>query len=416
MERVVITGIGLVTPLGQTAESTWEALLQARSVARTIKAFDASAFATKFACEVDAWDATPWFTGRELRHVDRVVQFGVAAAMMAIDDAGLRLPMDDDAAERWGAYIGSGMGGIITLEQTMASYVAKGPRYGISPYFVTDIISNMIPGMVSLRANFRGANMSHVSACATGGHAIGEAMRAIRHGYIDGAVAGGAEATISPLGIGGFSSLRAMSTRNADPLAACRPFDRDRDGFVMGEGGAVVVLESLTAAKRRGANILAEVVGYGATADAHHITAPAPDGHGAARAMRMALADAAWSPDRVDYINAHGTSTPLNDAAETAAVHKVFGAHAKSLWMSSTKSMTGHMLGAAGAAEAAFCALALAHGVVPPTANYQTPDPDCDLDYVPNQARTKLVRGALSTAIGFGGTNSVLALAKWEGQ
>ncbi|MBK9070379.1 MAG: beta-ketoacyl-ACP synthase II [Myxococcales bacterium] len=414
MERVVITGIGLVTPLGPTAESTWEALLQAKTVAAPITAFDASAFATKFACEVRGWDATPWFSSRDLKHVDRVAQFGVAAAMMALADAGLTLPLAEAEADRWATYIGSGMGGIITIEHTMATYAAKGPRYGISPYFVTDIISNIIPGMVSLRGNLRGANMSHVSACATGGHAIGEAMRAIRHGYVDGAVAGGAEATISPLGIGGFSSLRAMSTRNDEPATACRPFDRDRDGFVMGEGGAVVVLEGLTKAKRRGARILAEVVGYGASADAHHITAPSPDGQGAARAMRMALADAKWSPDRIDYVNAHGTSTPLNDAAETAAMHHVFGAHARRLSVSSTKSMTGHMLGAAGAAEAAFCALALARGVVPPTANYATPDPACDLDYVPNEPRQVQVRGAMTNAIGFGGTNAVLALAKWE--
>jgi 3-oxoacyl-[acyl-carrier-protein] synthase II len=416
MRRVVITGIGLITPIGNDRESTWQGLMAGRSGAGPITQFDASAYATKFACEVKNWDASPWFDKRELKHIDRFLQFGVAAALMAVEDAGLpdrRVPAD--AADAWGCYIGAGLGGLRTLEDTHDSGRAKGPRHGFSPYFVTDIIINMAPGLASIRTGARGPNMSHVSACSTGAHSIGEAARLIRHGYADGMIAGGAEATIAMLGVGGFNAMRAMSTRNDDPQRASRPFDLDRDGFVMAEGAGVVVLEELEAARARGARIYAEVAGYAANADAHHITAPAPEGIGAQRCMRAALADARLAPDAIGYVNAHGTSTEFNDRNETAAIKAVFGDHARALAVSSTKSMTGHMLGAAGSVEAGICALALSRGVLPPTINYDTPDPACDLDYVPNQPREVQVDAALSNSFGFGGTNAALVVSRWRG-
>jgi 3-oxoacyl-[acyl-carrier-protein] synthase II len=416
MRRVVITGIGLITPVAHDREATWQALLAGRSGAGPITLFDASDYATRFACEVKAWDPSPWFEKRELKHLDRFLQFGVAASLMAMEDAGLPgRQVPEDAADRWGVYIGAGLGGVKTIEDTHDSGRAKGPRYGFSPYFVTDIIINMIPGLVSIRTGARGPNMSHVSACSTGAHSIGEAMRLIRHGYADGMIAGGAEATITMLGVGGFNAMRALSTRNDAPSKASRPFDKDRNGFVIAEGAGVVILEELEAARRRGARIYAELTGYGANADAHHITAPAPEGIGAQRCIRAALADARVTPTAIGYINAHGTSTEMNDKNETAAVKAVFGDHARALAMSSTKSMTGHMLGAAGAVEAAVCALALQRGVLPPTINYETPDPECDLDYVPNQPREVAVEAALSNSFGFGGTNAALVLGRWKG-
>lgn len=415
MRRVVITGLGLVTPIGIGVDATWQALLAGKSGAGPITNFDATGYASQFACEVKDWAAAAptWFDKRELKHYDRFLQFGVAAAMMAMDDAGFadrKVPAGEE--DRWGCYIGAGLGGVETIENTHDTGRSKGPRYGFSPYFVTDIIINMVPGMVTIRTGARGPNFSHVSACSSGAHSIGEAMRAIRHGYADGMIAGGCEATITMLGVGGFNAMRAMSTRNADPAGASRPFDNDRDGFVIGEGAGVVILEELEHARARGARIYGEVRGYAAGSDAHHVTAPAPEGIGAQRCMRAALADANLAPTEIGYINAHGTSTDANDKNETAAIKAVFGDHAKKLAVSSTKSMTGHMLGAAGSVECAISALALTHGVLPPTINYTTPDPDCDLDYVPNQARPQRVDAILSNSFGFGGTNACLVLAR----
>jgi len=413
--RVVVTGIGLVTPIGNDLETTWSSLLAGKNGAGPITQFDCTDFATKFACEVKGWDASKWFDKRELKHVDRFLQFGIAAAMMAVDDAGLAGKVPAGQEHRWGAYIGAGLGGVKTIEDTYAATKAKGPRHGFSPYFVTDIIINEAPGMVSIRTGATGANISHVSACSTGAHSIGEALRAIRHGYADGMIAGGTEATISILGVGGFNAMRAMSTRNDAPEKASRPFDKDRDGFVIGEGSGILVLEELEAAKKRGARIYCELTGYGATSDAHHIAAPAPEHRGAQACFRVALEDAGLPAAAIGYINAHGTSTELNDKNETIATKVVFGDHAKKLAMSSTKSMTGHTLGAAGGIEAGITALAIARGVLPPTTNYDTPDPDCDLDYVPNQAREQRVDHAMSNSFGFGGTNAALVMSRYKG-
>ena len=415
MRRVVITGIGLLTPVGNDLETTWASLLAGKSGAGPITLFDTTTFATHFGCEVKQWDPSKFFDKREIKHIDRFLQFGVAAAMMAMTDSGLGAKVPEAETERWGVYIGSGLGGVRTIEDTIAAEKAKGPRYGFSPYFVTDIIINEAPGMVSIRTGATGPNFSHVSACATGAHSIGEAMRTIRHGYADGMIAGGAEATISILGVGGFNAMRAMSTRNDAPEKASRPFEKDRDGFVIGEGAGVVVLEELEHAKRRGARIYCEVVGYGANSDAHHVAAPAPEHRGAQRCFKLALDDAKLAPSAIGYINAHGTSTELNDLNETIAMKAVFGDHAKKLAISSTKSMTGHTLGAAGGIEAGITALAIARGVLPPTTNYDTPDPLCDLDYIPNVAREQRVDIAMSNSFGFGGTNAALIMSRYKG-
>ncbi|MFN0248540.1 MAG: beta-ketoacyl-ACP synthase II [Kofleriaceae bacterium] len=413
--RVVITGIGLVTPLGNDAESTWSALLAGKNGAGPITQFDVTQYATKFGCEVKNWDASKWFDKRELKHVDRFLQFGLAASMMAVEDAGLGTKVPVGAEERWGCYIGSGLGGVKTIEHTFEATQQKGPRHGFSPYFVTDIIINEVPGMVCIRTGATGPNFSHVSACATGAHSIGEAMRAIRHGYVDGMIAGGTEATISILGVGGFNAMRAMSTRNDDPTHASRPFDKDRDGFVIGEGAGVVVLEDLESAKKRGARIICELIGYGANSDAHHVAAPAPEHRGAQACFRLAVNDARIDGSAIQYVNAHGTSTDLNDKNETLAMKKVFGDHARKMAISSTKSMTGHTLGAAGGIEAGITALAIARGVLPPTTNYMTPDPECDLDYIPNTAREQRVDVAMSNSFGFGGTNAALIVQRYKG-
>jgi 3-oxoacyl-[acyl-carrier-protein] synthase II len=415
MRRVVITGIGLITPIGNDLESTWSSLLAGKNGAGPITRFDTTRFATKFACEVKGWEPSKFFDKRELKHLDRFLQFGVAAGMMAVADAGLGTRVPEAEADRWGSYIGAGLGGVQTIEDTYVAQAAKGPRYGFSPYFVTDIIINEAPGMISIRTGATGPNFSHVSACSSGAHSIGEAFRTIRHGYADGMIAGGTEATIAILGVGGFNSMRAMSTRNDAPEKASRPFDRDRDGFVIGEGAGVVVLEELEHAKQRGARIYAELVGYAANSDAHHVAAPAPDHRGAQACFRTALKDARMEPSAIAYINAHGTSTDLNDKNETIAVKAVFGDHAKKLAMSSTKSMTGHTLGAAGGIEAGILALALARGVLPPTTNYENPDPDCDLDYIPNQAREQRIDAAMSNSFGFGGTNAALIMTRYKG-
>ncbi|MBA3539457.1 MAG: beta-ketoacyl-ACP synthase II [Deltaproteobacteria bacterium] len=417
MRRVVITGIGLITPIGNDLESTWSALLAGKNGAGPTTLFDTTQFATKFSCEVKGWEAiaAKYFDKRELKHIDRFLQFGVAAGMMAVADAGLgsRVPEGDE--ERWGSYIGAGLSGVRTIEDTLAAAKEKGPRYGFSPYFVTDIITNEAPGMIAIRTGATGPNFSHVSACATGAHSIGEAMRTIRHGYADGMIAGGCEATITVLGVGGFNAMRAMSTRNDAPEKASRPFDKDRDGFVIGEGAGVLVLEELEYAKKRGARIYGEVAGYAANCDAHHVAAPAPQHKGAQACFRMALRDAKMTGPEIGYINAHGTSTDLNDKNESFAVKTVFGDHAKKLAMSSTKSMTGHTLGAAGGIEAGITALAITRGVLPPTTNYETPDPDCDLDYVPNVAREVRVDAAMSNSFGFGGTNAALIMTRYKG-
>jgi 3-oxoacyl-[acyl-carrier-protein] synthase II len=415
MRRVVITGIGLVTPIGNDLESTWSALLAGKSGAGPITLFDTTHFATKFGCEVKGWDGSKFFDKRELKHLDRFLQFGVAAGLMALKDAGYDGKVPEAEADRWGSYIGAGLGGVKTIEDTHTSQAAKGPRHGFSPYFVTDIIINEVPGAVAIRTGATGPNFSHISACSSGAHSIGEAMRTIRHGYADAMIAGGTEATITVLGVGGFNAMRAMSTRNDAPEKASRPFDNDRDGFVIGEGAGVVVLEELEHAKARGARIYAEVIGYAANCDAHHIAAPAPEHRGAQACFRTALKDARIDASAIGYINAHGTSTDINDKNETIAVKAVFGDHAKKLAMSSTKSMTGHTLGAAGGIEAAITALAIVRGVLPPTINYDTPDPDCDLDYVPNQAREQRVDIAMSNSFGFGGTNAALILQRYKG-
>ncbi len=413
--RVVITGIGLITPIGNDAETTWSSLLAGVNGAGPTTLFDTTEFATKFSCEVKNWEPAKWFDKRELKHLDRFLQFGVAAGMLAVEDAGLGTKVPVGLEHRWGTFIGAGLGGVRTIEDSYAAAKVKGPRHGISPYFVTDIIINELPGMVSIRTGATGPNISHVSACSTGAHSIGEAFRTIRHGYADGMICGGAEATISILGVGGFNSMRAMSTRNADPQHASRPFEKDRDGFVIGEGAGVVVLEDLESAKKRGARIYAELIGYGANSDAHHVAAPAPEHKGAQACFKVAIEDAKLNLDQIQYINAHGTSTDLNDKNETLAVKRVFGDHAKKLAMSSTKSMTGHMLGAAGGVEAAITAMALQRGILPPTTNYVTPDPECDLDYVPNVPREQRIDYAMSNSFGFGGTNAALVLSRYKG-
>ena len=410
--RVVITGIGLVTPLGIGIEENWQALTAGRSGIAPITQFDASAFATHIAGEVKGFDPTRWMEKREAKSIDRFLQFALAAGKMALEDAGLPQKFEGEAAERAGCYVGAGLGGVITIERTHEAYQQKGPRHGFSPFFVPAIIVNMAPGLLSIHHNLRGPNFSHVSACSTGAHSIGEAARAIAYGTCDVIVAGGAEATISPLGIGGFNAARAMSTRNDAPTKASRPFDAERDGFVVAEGAGIMVLEEYEAAKRRGARIYGEVKGYAATSDAHHMTAPAPDAEGAQRCMRLAIKDAGIPAESIGYINAHGTSTKFNDAGETKAVKAVFGEHARKLAVSSSKSMTGHMLGAAGGVETAYCALVLQRNVLPPTINQEHPDPECDLDYVPNQAREKRVEAVLTNSFGFGGTNATLILTR----
>ncbi len=410
--RVVVTGIGLCTPVGIGTEESWAGLIEGRSGIGPISRFDATNFATKFAGEVKGFDPTRWMTSREAKQVDLFIQFAIAAGTMAMSDSGLTV--SGELAERVGCYVGAGLGGLATLEATHSTLQAKGPRHGISPFFVPQIIINLAPGQLSIRFGAKGPNMSHVSACSSSAHAIGEAMRTIQHGDADAMICGGAEATITPLGVGGFNSMRALSTRNDEPKLASRPFDRDRDGFVIAEGAGILLIEELDHARKRGARIYAELCGYAANADAHHITAPAPEGEGAQRCMKLALKDAGWQPEDVGYINAHGTSTKMNDSNETFAIKKVFGDHARKLMVSSTKSMTGHMLGAAGGVETGICALAIARGVIPPTINYTTPDPDCDLDYVPNTARRSQVRRALTNSFGFGGTNACLALAAIE--
>ncbi len=410
--RVVMTGAWAVTPVGNTAEEFWASLLAGRSGIGPITRFDASQMPTRIAGEIKGFDPLKYIDKKDDRKFDRFLKYAVACAVMAVEDAGLK--MDRVDATRFGVLVGSGIGGIETLLEQYAILTEKGPDR-VSPFFVPMIIVNMASGVISMRFGARGPNSSVVTACATGNHAIGDAMRIIQRGDADVMIAGGAEAIIVPLTIAGFCQMKAMSTRNDDPTKASRPFDAERDGFVCGEGGGLVVLESLEHARAREARIYAEIVGYGMTGDAHHMTAPDPEGDGAARAMAAALRDAALEPSSVGYINAHGTSTPYNDKFETIAIKRVFGDHAKKLAVSSTKSMTGHLLGAAGGIEAIATAFALHHGMLPPTMNYEKPDPDCDLDYIPNQARKQEIEVALSNAFGFGGTNATLAFKKYRG-
>jgi len=409
--RVVITGVGAVTPVGNTADEFWASLIAGRSGIGPITRFDSAGYATRIAGELKDFDPLTYIDKKDDRKFDLFLKYAVACAVMAVEDAGLKTDRVD--ATRFGVLVGSGIGGIETLLDNYETLRTKGPDR-VSPFFVPMIIVNMASGVISMRFGAKGPNSSVVTACATGNHAIGDATRIIQHGDADVMIAGGSEAIIIPLTIAGFCQMKAMSTRNDDPTRASRPFDAERDGFVCGEGGGLVVLESIEHARKRDARIYAEVVGYGMTGDAHHMTAPDPEGDGAARAMAAALRDAALEPLAVGYINAHGTSTPYNDKFETLAIKRVFGDHAKKLAVSSTKSMTGHLLGAAGGIEAIATAFALHHGVLPPTMNYEKPDPDCDLDYVPNQARKQDVDVALSNAFGFGGTNATLAFKKYR--
>jgi 3-oxoacyl-[acyl-carrier-protein] synthase II len=414
--RVVVTGTGLITALGTGTEKNWQAMLAGKSGIAPITRFDVAKLDTRFAGEVKDFEPEQFMDRREVRRMDLFAQYALAAAEMAVRESGLPIGSDKPHGyqqERVGVIVGSGIGGIASLEEQHKKGLEKGFDR-LSPFFIIQMIINMAPGLISIRYGAKGPNWSPVSACATSAHAIGEAWKSIRLGECDAVIAGGAEAAITPLGIGGFSVMKALSTHNDNPAAASRPFDKERDGFVMGEGAGVIILEELEHAKKRGANILAELVGYAANSDANHVTAPAPEGEGAARCMRLALASSGLNPEEVGYINAHGTSTPYNDANESKAIKNVFGAHAKKLAVSSTKSMTGHMLGAAGGAEAVVSILALLRGVLPPTINYTTPDPDCDLDYVPNQPREVRVDAAMSNSFGFGGTNAVLLFRRFK--
>ena len=410
MRRVVITGMGMVTPLGNSLEETWTGLVNGQSGIGPITHFDTTDFATKFGGEVRGLDAGKWIDKRELKTWDPFIIYAVCAAEMAFADAGFQIT--EANSDRVGTFIGAGLGGVTTIERTHTALMQKGPRHGISPYFVPMIIVNMAPGIVSIRLKAKGPNLSHVSACAAGAHSIGEAAKLIARGDADAMIAGGTESTITPLGVGGFNSMRALSTRNADPTRASRPFDAERDGFVIGEGSGIVFLEEYQAARARGARIYCEVKGFGLTSDAHHLSAPAPEGEGAQRCMKMAINDAKLDPSAIGYINAHGTSTKYNDANETIAIKKVFGDHARKVAVSSTKSMTGHLLGAAGGIETVISALTIARGVLPPTINYENPDPECDLDYVPNTAREARVDHVLTNSFGFGGTNACLIVSR----
>jgi len=410
--RVVITGCGLVTPLGIGLRANWEALLRGESGIATITRFDPSRHSTRIAGEVKGFDALRFIERKEVRKMDLFIQFALAAAQLAVDDAGLK--PGDLEGERTGVVVGSGIGGIGSIEETHKVLLEKGPDR-VSPFFLIQTIINEAAGQISIRFQAKGPNSATVTACATGTHAIGDSLRIIQRGEAEIMIAGGSEAPITPLGVAGFCVMKALSERNDAPEKASRPFDAQRDGFVMGEGAGIVILEELGRALRRGAPIYAEVVGYGMTSDAYHVAAPAVDGDGAIRAMRRALQDAGVEADAVGYINAHGTSTPYNDKTETIAIKAVFGPHARRIGVSSTKSMTGHMLGAAGGVETAITALCLKHQVMTPTINYEFPDPDCDLDYVPNAARPAELLYGLSNSFGFGGTNGCLLLRRFDG-
>jgi 3-oxoacyl-[acyl-carrier-protein] synthase II len=404
---VAVTGVGLVSPLGIGNDENWDALVAGRSGVGPITRFDASGFACRIAGEVKGFDPSLYIEKKEIKKMDTFIHYAMAAAQFAMKDS--ELPVNDGNRERIAVVIGSGIGGLPIIEETQKNYLQKGVRV-ISPFFITALIANEAAGNVSIRYGLKGPNLTTVTACTTGAHAVGEAYRMIQYGDADAAIAGGTESVITPLAVGGFAVMRALSTRNDEPERASRPWDLDRDGFVMGEGAGLVILEEMEAAKKRGARIYAELVGYGLSGDAYHIAAPSEDGDGPARVMKNALLDAGIEPEQVGYINAHGTSTPMGDRVETIAIKMVFGDYAKKVAVSSTKSSTGHLLGAAGGLETGIVALALHHGILPPTINYETPDPECDLDYVPNVAREKRVEYALSNSFGFGGTNGCLVL------
>jgi 3-oxoacyl-[acyl-carrier-protein] synthase II len=409
--RVVITGLGVISPLGLDTPSTWAALLEGRSGIGPITGFDPSAFSSRIAGEVKGFLPENYVDRKDVKKMDTFIHFAIAASKEAMADSGLTV--DAANAERVGVYIGSGIGGLHVYESTHREYLEKGPRR-ISPFFIPAMIINLAAGQVSILFGAKGPNLAVATACATGNHAIGEAMRLIREDYADAMIAGGTDAGVTPLALGGFCAMKALSTRNDAPEKASRPFDAERDGFVMGDGAGILVLEERERAIARGARIYAELAGYGLSGDAYHISAPSENGEGAARAMRLALKDAKLEPNRIDYINAHGTSTPVGDRIETQAVKAVFGDHARKLVFGSTKSMTGHLLGAAGGLESAITTLAVHHGIVPPTINHTTPDPECDLDCVPNTARRMTVAAALNNSFGFGGTNASLLMTRHE--
>jgi len=409
---VVITGVGLVSPLGVGTEPTWKGLLAGQSGVANITLFDASRHSTHFAAEVKGFDPHGWVEKKDVKKMDRFIQFAVAAADFAVADSGLKI--DAAEADMIGVYIGSGIGGFATIEREHETLMKDGPRR-ISPFFIPAAIVNLASGWVSIRTGAKGPNSATCTACTTSAHAVGDSFRLIQRGDADAMIAGGSEAAITPLGVGGFCAMRALSTRNDDPAHASRPFDKERDGFVIGEGSGIVILEELEHARRRGAPIYCEIVGYGMTSDAFHISAPSEDGDGATRVMNRTIKDAAVAPSVVDYVNVHGTSTPQGDRVEVIALKRVFGDHARRLAISSTKSMTGHLLGAAGGLEAGITALVLKTQMLPPTINYEHPDPDCDLDCVPNVARKADVRYALSNSFGFGGTNGALLFRRFEG-
>jgi 3-oxoacyl-[acyl-carrier-protein] synthase II len=411
-KRIVVTGMGCVTPLGLDLESTWRAMLEGKSGVAPIVGFDTTDHDVKIAAEIPEFEPTTIMTAKEARRIDRFIQLGIAAAREAWDHAGLTVM--PESSERMGAISGSGIGGIGSLGQGFKTLFDKGPDR-VTPFLVVQMLIDLLPGQISMDLGLRGPNFSVVSACATSGHGIGEAAEVIKRGDADVMIAGGADAGVVPIGIAAFHAMRALSTRNDDPKRASRPFDAERDGFVMAESGGMVVLESLEHAQARGATIHAELIGYGLSADAYHVSAPSEDGEGAARAMRMALEKAGLSPKDIDYINAHATSTPLGDRSETNAIKSVFGPAAYDVAVSSTKSMTGHLLGAAGVIEAIVCIKAIQDGIVPPTINLERPDPACDLDYVPNVARQRRVEVAMSNSFGFGGHNSSLALTAFRG-
>ena len=409
--RVVVTGVGLVTALGIGTEETWTGLCEGRSGVGEITQFDTTQFSTKIAAQVPDFDPLRWIEKRDVKKMDTFIHYAIAAAALATEQAGLEI--SPEVSERTGVFIGSGIGGFNIIEREHNNLIRGGPRK-ISPFFIPSSIINLAAGQVSIRLGAKGPNSAPCTACSSGSHAVGDAFRLISRGEADIMIAGGSEAAITQMGVGGFAAMRALSTRNDDPRTASRPFDRDRDGFVMGEGAGIVVLEELELARKRGAPIVAELVGYGMSGDAFHITLPSEDGNGGFRVMQNTLKDAGVTPDQVSYINAHGTSTPHNDRLETMAIKRLFGDHARKVPISSTKSMVGHLLGAAGAVEAGIAALALQRQVVPPTINYETPDPDCDLDYVPNESRSVKLQYVLSNSFGFGGTNAALLFKRWD--
>lgn len=409
--RVVVTGVGLVTPCGIGIDNVWNNILNGQSGIGPITRFDITQFDTKFAGEIREFTPEDYIQPKEVKKMDLFIQYAIAAAQIAVNDAGLDMGRED--SERVGVVVGTGLGGLPTIEKYHSVLMERGPGR-ITPFFIPMLIANEAPGHIAIQHGFKGPNLCIVTACATGAHSIGEACRIIQYGDADVMVAGGSEANLTPLTVGGFNAMKALSTRNDDPLKASRPFERDRDGFVVAEGSGIVILEELEHATKRGAKIYAEMAGYGYNGDAYHITAPCPDGDGFIRCIRMALKDALLSPDDVDYINAHGTSTKLNDFIETLSIKEVFKEKAYKTPISSTKSMTGHLLGAAGAIEAVFSVLSIRDQVCPPTINYENPDPECDLDYVPNTARAHAINVVLSNAFGFGGTNSALVFRRFK--